>query len=160
MKPFISYGNEMDLYSESLFLPKSALEIILFRYILMFEHINHVEKCICFAHENQLLNQEVYQSFALVNSKDSELFLDIEPGNGEIFVHMTHEKKRKDTHNDFFERYYQTISPLVSDLHIHQDQTCPFAESFSCSYDPLLIKESNKRRYDLLKANLSKKNKM
>lgn len=151
LKPFISYGNENNFLEEEYFLPTSPTEIIVFRYLLMFSLLNPVEKCICFSRDNHLLEQDFYIHYEKLPLKNSEIFLDIAPGNGEIFCHMTHEKKRKSVSEQYFNLFYQTLQDLVDELQIHQDPYCEFAESFSCRFDKNRILLANQHRFELLK---------
>lgn len=145
--PFISYGNEDIIYNlndKVIFV--SGIEIILFRYFLMFKK-NNVEKLIAFFKDENSIQDEIEINLKKLFKKPPELYLDNSSLDNKLFIHATHENKINQSDLLILNDYLKTFSASIYNIKASLDKNCPFAISFSFNYNANKIKEENYYRY-------------
>lgn len=146
-KPFISYGNE-DVIYELNYAPKlvCGIEIIIFRYILMFKQ-NNIEKLIAFYKDEKVSADEINDDLNLLLKKSPELYLDSNSLDNRLFIHATHVNKIEEKDLNILDMYLKSFKKSIYNVYVSLDKTCPFAISFSFNYNINKIKEDNNYRY-------------
>lgn len=142
--PFIGFANEDVIYDidfEPIFI--SGIEIIVFRYLLMFR-INNVEKLIFYYKKE---NNDFYEQNKALLNIDTELFSDCSALENRVFIHATHKNKITNDDIDRLNEYLKTFNSSIYNIHTSLDSTCPFAISFSFNYNPKKVQEVNYERY-------------
>ncbi len=145
--PFISHGNEDIIYDLN-YKPKlvCGIEIIIFRYILMFKQ-NNIEKLIAFYKDEKVSVEEINDDLNLLLKKSPELYLDFNSMDNRLFIHATHVNKIETKDLNILDKYLKSFNKNIYNVYVSLDKTCPFAISFSFNYNINKIKEDNYYRY-------------